>query len=65
MDRIFMNIKRKKFFRTLGTGLFGFVAVKLIPFSGLFSKSSAKIRTVKVKINPDAVSRDNNGNKNG
>jgi hypothetical protein len=60
-----MNIKRKKFFTKLGTGLFGFVAVKLIPFSGLFSKSSAKSKTVKVKINPDAVSRDINGKKNG
>ncbi len=60
-----MNIKRKNFFSTLGTGLFGFIAVKLIPFSGLLTKSSAKGKIVKVKINPDAVRRENNGNTNG
>lgn len=60
-----MNINRKKFFSTMGTGLFGFIAVKLIPFSGLLTKSSVKGKTVKVKINPDAVRRENNGNKNG
>ncbi len=49
----------------MGTGLFGFIAVKLIPFSGLLTKSSVKGKTVKVKINPDAVRRENNGNKNG
>ncbi|MEE9449404.1 MAG: hypothetical protein V3V72_05065 [Ignavibacteriaceae bacterium] len=49
----------------MGTGLFGFIAVKLIPFSGLLTKSSNKGKTVKVKINPDAVRRENNGNKNG
>jgi len=60
-----MNINRKKFFSTVGTGLFGFIAVKLTPFSGLLTKSSSKSKTVKVKINPDAVRRENNGNKNG
>ena len=60
-----MNINRKIFFSTVGTGLFGFIAVKLLPFSGLFTKSSAKSKTIKLKINPDAVSRDNNGKKNG
>jgi hypothetical protein len=59
-----MDIKRKKFFSTVGIGLFGFIAGKLIPFSGLLTKSSAKSKSVKVKINPDAVSRDNNGKKN-
>ena len=60
-----MNIKRKKFFSTLGTGLLGFIAVKLIPFSGLLTKSSVRGKIVKVKINPDAVRRENSGNKNG
>ena len=60
-----MNINRKKFFRTVGTGIFGFAAVKLIPFSGVFTKSSKRGKNIKVKINPDAVSRDNNGKKNG
>lgn len=60
-----MNINRKKFFSAIGTGLFGFIAVKLIPFSGLFSKSSVKSKSAKVKINPDAVRRENSGNKNG
>ena len=59
-----MDIKRKNFFSTVGIGLFGFIAVKLIPFSGLLTKSSAKNKTVKVRINPDAVSRENNGKKN-
>jgi len=60
-----MNINRKKFFSAIGTGLFGFIAVKLIPFSGLLSKSSVKGKSVKVKLNPDAVRREKNGNKNG
>ncbi len=60
-----MNINRKNFFSAVGTGLFGFIAVKLIPFSGLLTKSSAKGKDVKVKINPDAVRRENSGNKNG
>ena len=59
-----MDIKRKKFFSTVGISLFGFIAGKLIPFSGLLTKSSAKSKSVKVKINPGAVSRDNNGKKN-
>ena len=60
-----MNTNRKKFFRTIGTGLIGFATVGLIPFSGLFRRSSVKGKTVKVKINPDAVQREHNGNKNG
>ena len=60
-----MNNNRKNFFSAIGTGLFGFIAVKLIPFSGLLTKSSAKSKIVKVKINPDAVRRENSGNKNG
>ena len=60
-----MNINRKNFFSAIGTGLFGFIAVKLIPFSGLLAKSYVKGKTVKVKINPDAVRRENSGNKNG
>ncbi|MBT8386647.1 MAG: hypothetical protein KJO12_04485 [Ignavibacteria bacterium] len=59
-----MNIKRKKFFSTIGTGLLSLIAAKLIPFTGLLNKSSPKSKTIKVKINPDAVSRDNNGKKN-
>jgi len=59
-----MNTNRKKFFSTVGKGLFGVFAVKLLPFSGLFAKQSAKSKTIEVKINPDAVSRDNNGKKN-
>jgi hypothetical protein len=60
-----MNIKRKKFFSTVGIGLFGFIAVRLIPFSKLLTSSSVKYKNVKVKINPDAVRRKNNGNRNG
>ena len=60
-----MNINRKKFFSAIGTGLFGFIAVKIIPFSGLLTKSSVKGKTLKVKINPDAIRRENSGNKNG
>ena len=60
-----MNINRKKFFSAVGTGLFGFIVVKFIPFSRLLTKSSAKGKDVKVKINPDAVRREISGNKNG
>ena len=60
-----MNINRKKFFSTVGTSLFGFATVKLIPFSGLLAKSFIKDKIVKVKINPDAVRRENSRNKNG
>lgn len=52
-------MKRKKFFATAGTGLFGFVLMKTFPFS-LFGKSKKEFDTpVKVKINPSAVSRKN------
>jgi hypothetical protein len=60
-----MNINRKKFFYTVGKGLFGVFAVKLLSFSGFFVKPFAKSKTVEVKINPDAISRDNSGKKNG
>jgi len=60
-----MNINRKNFFSAFGTSLFGLIAVKLLPFSGLFTKSSANGKSVKVTINPDAVRREKNGNKNG
>jgi len=50
-------MKRKMFFATAGTGLFGFVLMKTFPFS-LFGKSKKDFdNPVKVKINPSAVSR--------
>lgn len=60
----FMNINRKNFFRTLVTSLLSFTVFKLIPFNGLLKKSFVNSKKVKVKINPDAVSRVNSGRKN-
>ncbi len=59
-----MNTNRKKFFKTIGTGLFGFLAFKMLPIKSLFTKSE-KGKKIKVIINPDAVQRGNNGLKNG
>ncbi len=58
-------INRKNFFTKIAAGLFGFVLLKSIPFSGYFTKNkTTQIRPV-VKLNPLAVSRNKTGIKNG
>ncbi len=56
------NINRKKFFSSLGTGVFGYFVIKSLPFS--FLRKKAKDREVVIAINPDAVSRTKIGDKN-
>lgn len=56
------NINRKKFFSSIGTGIFGYFVIKSIPFSFLRKKENDK--EVVIAINPDAVSRTNIGDKN-
>lgn len=56
------KINRKKFFSSLGTGVFGYFVVKSIPFS--FLRKKEKDKEVVVAINPDAVRRTKIGEKN-
>ena len=56
------NINRKKFFSSLGTGLFGYFVIKSIPFS--FLGRNVKDKNVTIEINPDAVRRTKIGDKN-
>ncbi len=52
-------MNRKKFVTKAGLGTIGFVLMSKFPLS-LFNKSSKKVEnTVKVKIEPSAVSRKN------
>jgi hypothetical protein len=65
METVKLNpkkINRKKFFSSLGTGVFGYFAVKSIPFS--FLRKKEKDKEVMIAINPDAVSRTKIGEKN-
>jgi hypothetical protein len=50
-------MNRKKFFAFTGTGLFGFVLMKSLPFNLLEKSNKDFEHQVKVKINPSAVSR--------
>jgi hypothetical protein len=53
------SMNRKKFFASVGTGLFGFILMKTFPLS-LFARSKKEFdNPIKVKINPSAVSRKN------
>lgn len=56
------KINRKKFFSSLGTGVFGYLVIKSMPFS--FLAKTTKQKKVTVEINPDAVSRTKIGDKN-
>lgn len=58
-------IKRKNFFTKIAAGLFGFVILKSIPFSGYFTKNKTTQVKPVVKLNPLAVSRNKTGIKNG
>ena len=62
------KINRTGFFKTLGLGVAGFVAIKSLPFK-IFTrqKNSNKIdntRNSRVKLNPLAVSRKKTGGNN-
>lgn len=56
------KINRKKFFSSLGTGVFGYFVIKSFTFS-LLSKN-VKDKKVTIEINPDAVRRTKIGEKN-
>ena len=57
-------MNRKKFFTSISLGAIGFILFNSFPMN-LISKRIDKSNTkIKVKINPDAVSRKKIGNKN-
>ena len=57
-------MNRKKFFTSISLGAIGFTLFNSFPMN-LISKRIDKSKTkIKVKINPDAVSRKKIGNKN-
>jgi hypothetical protein len=56
------KINRKKFFSSIGTGVFGYFVIKALPFS--FLRKKEKDKEVIISINPDAVSRKKIGEKN-
>jgi hypothetical protein len=56
------KINRKKFFSSIGTGVFGYFVIKSLPFS--FLRKKEKDKEVIISINPDAVSRKKIGEKN-
>ena len=56
------KLNRKKFFSSLGTGVFGYLLIRSIPFS-LLGKSE-HTKKVTIEINPDAISRTKIGEKN-
>jgi hypothetical protein len=59
-------MNRKKFFALASTSILGIAILKANPLNLFTSKKdSEKDISVKVKINPLAVSREKTGNKNG
>lgn len=56
-------MKRTTFFKSLGTGVISFVALKTFPFN-LMSKNGLNESKVQVKINPSAVVRNKTGDHN-
>ncbi len=56
------SINRKKFFFSIGTGIFGYLVIKSVPFSFLRKKENDK--EVVIAINPDAIRRTKIGEKN-
>ena len=57
------NMKRKTFFKSLGTGVFSYIALKTFPFNLFNSSEIVKQGKVQVKINPSAVVRNKIGDK--
>ena len=58
------KIHRKKFFASLGTGVFGFMVFNSFPFNFFASKDMKKKKQISVQINPLAVSRKRTDGKN-
>lgn len=57
-------MNRKKFFTSVSLGAVGFAIYNSFPMKYFSNKSNNPNKTVKVKINPLAVSRNPKGNKN-
>jgi len=57
------NTNRKKFLKSLGTGILGLALFRNFNFEAL-RKKAVKDYPVKVKINPFSVSRNKAGDKN-
>ncbi len=57
-------MNRKKFFTSVSLGAVGFAIYNSFPIKYLSKKSNNPNSSVKVKINPLAVSRNQKGNKN-
>lgn len=69
LQNIFQKkVERKKFFVSLGAGFMGYFVLRSFPFN-LFGRKTnnknVKTGSVKVKLNPLAVSRNKIGGNNG
>jgi hypothetical protein len=59
-------MNRKKFVALFSTSLIGAAFVKANPLNLFTSKKNSSIENnLKVRLNPDAVKRENSGKKNG
>ena len=58
------KLKRNKFFVTAGTGIAGYFLLRTFPLSLLLKKKQTDDLSVSIKLNPDAVSRENTGANN-
>lgn len=56
-------MKRTTFFKSFGTGVISFIALKTFPFN-LMNKNGMSNTKVQVKINPSAVVRNKTGDHN-
>lgn len=59
------KMKRKLFFKSVGTGVVSFIALKSFPFNLFNSAEIVKQEKIQVKINPSAVVRNKIGDPNG
>jgi hypothetical protein len=55
---------RKKFFTSISLGAIGFTVLNSFPMNLISKRFDKNKPNIKVKINPDAVSRKKIGNKN-
>ena len=61
-----INMNRKKFFTLMSTSFLGIAFLKINPIKFFSNKRNSENKnSVKVKINPLAVSREKTGKKNG
>ncbi|MDR3669059.1 MAG: hypothetical protein P4L35_19690 [Ignavibacteriaceae bacterium] len=56
------KIKRNKFLVSIGTGIAGFFLLRVLPFNIFPHKINSVKRTVIVRLDPHAVSRNKIGN---